>query len=164
MAPSVKRMRRALAASGAAVVAVACAAAGSAGSLADSTYERQMKSVGKELSASLLTLPTATGIALRYPVEPTAARDAAAVLTRGQVKLHNVTSRLKTIRPPVAVATEHAKLVQATVELASEIKPVIAKLHQGYLIAASKLLSLPGLKKISDAVAVLDKRGYRIGT
>jgi hypothetical protein len=161
---AMKPMRQALAASGAAVVAVACAAAGSAtGSLANSTYEKQMKIAGQELSASLLTIPAAAGIAFRYPVKPTAARDAAAVLTKGEVKLRDVTSRLKTIKPPAAVATDHVKLVKATVELASELKPVISKLQQGYLVAADKLLSLPAVKKINDALAALKKRGYRIG-
>ena len=164
MAPPGTLMRRALPIVCAVGVAAACAGGASASAASpDPAYSKQMQAVGAGLSTSLAAISAAAGVPFHYPVKPTAARDAARYLTKGHVSLVAVTSRLKAIKPPAAVATDHAKLMKATVQLNTEILPVIAKLRQGYLVAADKLLSLPGIKKVSAAVVALKKDGYSIG-
>jgi hypothetical protein len=158
------RSARAPAVSVLAFLALVCATSGEAvGATGKAAYERQMKDPGAAVAASLRSLTTATGMSLQYPPKSTAARDIGALLTKSDASLGAAVTRIKQITPPATAATAHAKLISAAVQLTAQLKPVIAKLRLGYLVAASKLLTLTGAKNLSLALTNLNKLGYRIG-
>jgi hypothetical protein len=68
--------------------------------------------------------------------------------------------RLKAISPPVAVQSEHADLIKGAGELNRELKPILAKLHQGYYVVVAQLPSLRGSTQIAAALGRLKARGY----
>jgi hypothetical protein len=123
-----------------------------------------MRVPGQALSASLASISKVAARALRYPIRPTAAKEAAATLAMTQVKLRDALKRLKAIAPPVAVATQHAQLIKGAGELRTELKPIIAKLRQGYYVVVAELPSLKGNQRIAAALAGLKRHGYQIGS
>jgi hypothetical protein len=134
-----------------------------AGGPSKSGYVKRMSPVAKTLTAALASLETVTGISLAYPPPPTAARRAGTILTATESNLQLASKQLKKIQPPPDAATQHARLVKGTTELAAELEPIITKMKAGYLVVASRLLSLKGAVTISDALSGLNRHGYRIG-
>jgi hypothetical protein len=156
----VRSKRKLLAAACSVVLAGSCALGATAAGA--NAYAKQMKAVGHELSPSLLSLSTATGISLHYPVQPNAAKRVVAILVATHAKLRDVATKLRAIAAPRAVAAEHTKLVTGIEQLAKELEPVIARERAGYLVAAAHLLELPAVEKVSLALAALAKHGYRV--
>jgi hypothetical protein len=142
--------------------AAGTAFAGAAG-FAGGPYVTQMRVPGQELSTSLRSIPDVTALGLRYPVRPTAAREAATKLTTVRLTLSDATRRLREITPPVAIATFHADLKQGAAELETELGPIIAGLKKGYLTELSKLPSLRGVAEVEVGLRALKAHGYSIG-
>jgi hypothetical protein len=147
----------------AAVAALASVTCAEAGGVRDgSAYEARMQVAGKEVGASLESISKASALSYRYPVRPTAAREAAAFLTNARVNLRDAAKRLKVIVPPRAVTKQHAALAAGASELATELSPIIVQLKKGYLIAVGRLATLHGIPAVATALSSLKKHGYQI--
>jgi hypothetical protein len=167
-----KRLRRLLVVLPGAVAVLAAAGAAACGATAThgvttgthgpGAYVTQMKVPGQLLSASLASISKVAARSLRYPIRPTAAKEAASALTMTEVKLRDAVKRLRAIAPPAAVAREHAELTKGADELRTELKPIIAKLHQGYFVVVAELPSLQGSERIAAALARLKSKGYQV--
>jgi hypothetical protein len=122
-----------------------------------------MKVPGRYVSDSLAAISDVQAKSLRYPLPPTAALDAAAVLKTVQGKLRRATPRLRAITPPASVAGQHKLLLNGTLLLRAELTPIIAKLHKGQYAVVATLASLPGVVDLNSGLKGLLKKGFAIG-
>ena len=127
-------------------------------------YQRQLQVPLQNVVASLATIGEVTARSLRYPIPPTASRDAAASLESVQHKLRIATRGLASLKPPPAVAKQHALLLRGTRLLRSDLTPLIAKLRVGRYTLVATLSSLRGVNDLVTAVKQLRQHGYRVAT
>ena len=149
---------------GAAAVALATLVlAVQATAAAQPTYAQQLAATGHELTTSLGELGAVAGMSIRYPIKPSDARRAATRLAAVRSDLQAIAKRLDAMHPPARARTPHARLAQAVSALAVQVSPVLAKLRDGYLVAAGELPNLPAATRVGLALTALKKQGYRVG-
>jgi hypothetical protein len=152
-------IHRALALALVALAAQAPAASAAAGN----SYATQLTASAREVTASLAGLGAVTGMSIQYPVKPDTARRASTKLAGVEAKLRQVAKTLAAMHPPAAVRADHTRLTKGVTALADQVAPVLARLRNGYLVAAAKLPNLPAAATVGDALAALRKHGYRVG-
>jgi hypothetical protein len=155
-------LRKLLAVGGLLLVVATTSSAASTGVSRD--YQRDLNRPARDFSLSIATISDVVAKSLRYPLPPTAAREAAAKLTTVRLDLRDAASRLQAIQPPRAVAKHHALLIKAATKLRAELAPLIAKLHKGQYAVVATLPGLPGLLDVHRGLAGLKKGGYRIAS
>jgi hypothetical protein len=126
-------------------------------------YADGVKVAGKQVSDSLQSLVTAVGISLRFPVVPTAGRQCAAILTKTEGRLASAQRKLASLKPPASARQANAQLLAGTIALERQLRPLIVRLRNGYLVDAAKLLKLPAVRTIERASARLKSAGYPTG-
>jgi hypothetical protein len=131
--------------------------------IAGGGYATGVKQAGGQISSSLQALVKALGISLHYPVSPTAGRQCAAVLTSAEGRLAAAQMQLSALQPPASAKAANAQLLAGTVALERQLRPLIAQLGNGYLVAAAKLLRLPSVRTIQTAAKRLRAAGYPTG-
>jgi hypothetical protein len=145
-----------------ALVAVA-ASATAAQAAVGGTYATQLTASVGELTSSLNDLGAVTGMSIQYPVKPSTARRAATRLAGADAKLRHVAKTLAAMHPPAAVRADHARLVKGVDALEHQVRPVLARLRAGYLVAAARLPNLPAVSTVGAALTALRKHGYHVG-
>jgi hypothetical protein len=148
-----------------ALFAAAAAAVFLAGSASGATrYQTQMRtSVRPQLTAALAGVAKARKLATHYPAKPTAAREARAALLVAEPKLALSAKRLAAIAPPSGIASAHAEVLRGVRELEVELRPIIARMKIGYLVAGKGIASLKGLVVIHAGLTTIAKHGFNVG-
>src|SRR5579862_9207885 len=110
---------------------------------APGTYAGGVRVAGNQVSASLRALVTTLGISLKFPVSPTAGRQCGAILTKAESRLAMAQKELAALKPPVKARAANRQLLSGTIALQVQLRPLIVRLENGYLVDAAKLLKLP---------------------
>src|SRR5271154_2379082 len=162
------RVKRALVLTASAAIGVALSAA--AGSAApgrpagNGVYVSRMKVPVREISRAITSMASVTASGFRVPVQPTAARVAAAHLVLVEADLNEAVKGLKRIEPPARAAEDQEDLASAVGTLRIELRPIITRLRLGYLVAVGTLPTLRALKTIAVTLTALQHAGYPVGT
>jgi hypothetical protein len=127
------------------------------------SYAAGVHRAGGQISTSLGSLVRVVRISLHYPTAPGEALQCASILNRTVARLEAAQTELRSLHPPRAARPGHARLVAGTAALARELRPLIAKLRNGYLVATAKVLSLPAVATIESAAKKLKAAGYPTG-
>jgi hypothetical protein len=130
---------------------------------APNAYASGVRVAGKQVSASLQGLVTTLGISLQFPVAPTAGKQCGAILTKAESRLATAQKELAALKPPAAAKAANKQLLAGTIALQVQLRPLIVRLENGYLVDAAKLLKLPAIKTIESASASLRAAGYPTG-
>jgi hypothetical protein len=147
----VRQAAAALSVTGALVLLVGGCGGSSSPRLSKADYIKQMKVIGKSLSASINSIA-----GVRTP------KAAATALTKVQADLNTAADQMKKINPPEDVKDAHEKLTQAVSDFADQLGPVIDKLNGGDLSALATVTTLKAFRDLQTAAGEITKAGYNI--
>lgn len=128
-------------------------AAAAASPLSKSRYDVRMGTVGVGFAGDL-----------NAALAGTSSASLAATRVRRLIgELAGVASVLRSIVPPRAIRSEHARLIAAVAEFQRELEPIAASLRGGKLTLFGSIGALKGLRDVQSAVKAIDAAGYSIG-